>query len=107
MKNVNDNLEPIIVFIKECRLQGIDDIEIEQQLLLGEWTEGEMQTGRNFLHLTQKHSPAEGPEVQKLLKKERNFRTNLALRTFIFKRFLSICATVALSIFIGLTFNDF
>ena len=104
---MNDTLDPIIVHIKEGRQLGLDDIEIEQQLLLGNWSESELQLGQNFLHLTQKLPVTERPEALVVLSKEKLIRKHKAQLRFMLNWLLPVGATIVLSVLVGLSFNNF
>ena len=104
---MNDILEPIIAQIKEGRLQGLDDTELEQQLLLGDWSEQEIQAGRNFLHFTQ-HAPSlNEPVAQDVLHKEEMFRKRLVQKNILLHRVLPIGVIAGLSIMVGFLLNNF
>ena len=104
---MNDTLEPVIAQIKEGRLQGLDDTELEQQLLLGDWSEQEIQTGRNFLQFTQRASSLNAPMAQDVLHKEAVFRKRLVQKNILLHWVLPIGAIAGLSIVIGLLLNNF
>lgn len=104
---VNDTLEPVIAQIKEGRLQGLDDAELEQQLLLGSWTEQEIQSGRNFLHLTHRSSSFKDPMTQDVLQKEEAFRHREVHKKFFLYWILPIGIIGGLSIEVGLLLNNF
>ena len=104
---MNDTLEPIIAEIKEGRLQGLDDIELEQQLLLGNWTEQEIQAGRNFLHFTQRAPSLKDPMAQAVLNKEEVFRKRLVQKNILLHWVLPIGVMAGLSIMVGILLNNF
>lgn len=104
---VNDTLEPVIAQIKAGRLQGLDDTELEQQLLLGDWTEQEIQAGQNFLHFTQRSPSLKDPIAQDVLHKEEVFRRRIVQKKIFLHWALPIGVIGGLSIMIGLFLNNF
>ena len=85
----------------------MDDIDIEQQLLLGSWREQEIRTGRNFLELTRKAELAETPEAKVVLEKEKNFRSREAQKKFVIKRVIPIVTMGVLSVALGLSLSNY
>ncbi len=104
---VNDTLEPIIAQIKEGRSQGLDDTELEQQLLLGDWTEQEIQAGQNFLHFTQRSPALKAPMAQDVIHKEEVFRRRTVQKNIFLYWMLPIGVIGGLSIVVGLLMNNF
>lgn len=103
---MNDTLEPVIAQIKRGRAEGLDDTELEQQLLLGEWSEQEIQAGRNFLRFTQRASSLQEPMAQDVLHKEEVFRRRAVQKNFFLHWVLPIGVIGGLSIVVGLFLNN-
>ena len=106
-EEVSDSLEPIIAQIKEGRLQGLDDTELEQQLLLGNWSEQELQAGRNFLHFTQSAPLLNEPMAKDVMHKEETFRRREVQKKIIIHWVLPIGVIGCLSILASLMLNYF
>ena len=106
-EKMSDMLEPVIAQIKAGRLQGLDDTELEQQLLLGGWTEQEIQAGKNFLHFTQRSASLNEPMAQDVLHKEEVFRRRKVQKNFLLHWALPVGVIGGLSIVVGLFLNNF
>ena len=106
-KSVDDSLQPIIDFIKQRRTEGMEDVDIEQQLLIGSWTEQDIRTGRNFLLMTRKTTLVDDLRVKDILQKEESLRKHQSLMKLIFKRVLPITIILAISVGSGFFLYDF
>ena len=70
---MEDSEKPIVALIKQSRIEGMSDDDIEQQLMLGTWSPLDLQYGRNFLHMTRKSTRQDSlasVELKKLERKE-------------------------------------
>ncbi len=68
---MDESEKPVIAQIKQARLDGLRDDEIEQQLMLGTWSPQDLQYGRNFLNLTKRSTLKDAFEHDELKSIER------------------------------------
>lgn len=98
---MDDSLNQVVEFIKKGRSEGLEDIEIAQGIMVGNWGEKEKKYGQDFLRMTQKIATLNEKSAQEVIKNEETWRKKQLLRMFLFRRALPIFATLLVSVLLG------